>query len=304
MPAPPPHNPREAGTDWETAQPERLDGRASAHQCALKDAGLVSQERGRTDIPTYGPGEQISGTRWQLQWHRHAGRCCYARAVHSGGTVRGHGGAGDSTTAGTRTAPLRTARGEAPLRAHRPRDPGRDRSGRRSSRTLLARASARTIQDAIKINEVEVRPVTLNGVLTTVSTTHKAELKMTDCDRGIHRGQRPVRLRRLQIDYREVVAAAEETTRWSINTGRETRRYRIGIRLADPAEAERATRSYSTARRPVGLGEHPLSIKRPTFDDNGATYCPGVNAPALAGPGGHSFPRRRGPRALRRPIER
>jgi hypothetical protein len=111
----------------------------------------------------------------------------------------------------------------------------------RSRRTSLARASARTIQDAIKINEVEVRPVTLNGVLTTVSTTHRAELKMTDQRSVFIAANDQIAASLGPFFNKRVVVAAEETTRWSINTGRETRRYRmLGIRLADPAEAEPA----------------------------------------------------------------
>jgi hypothetical protein len=38
---------------------------------------------------------------------------------------------------------------------------------------------------------------------------------------------------------KRVVITAEETTRWSINTGRETRRYRmLGINIGDTAEVE------------------------------------------------------------------
>ena len=85
-----------------------------------------------------------------------------------------------------------------------------------------------------------MRPVTLNGVLTTVSTTHRAELKMTDQRSVFIAANDQIAASLGPFFNKRVVVAAEETTRWSINTGRETRRYRIGIRLADPAEAEPA----------------------------------------------------------------
>lgn len=109
----------------------------------------------------------------------------------------------------------------------------------RSRRASLERSSARTIQDAIKINEVEVRQVTLHGVLTTVSTTHKAELKMAD-QRSVLIAANDQLAASLGPFYnKRVVITAEETTRWSINTGRETRRYRmLGISIGDSAEAE------------------------------------------------------------------
>jgi hypothetical protein len=99
----------------------------------------------------------------------------------------------------------------------------------------LQRHSAQTLQDAIKLNEVKSSRVELTGVLTTISLTHKAELRMLDN-------------RRVQISANDKLAAslgpffnervtvvAEETVRWSINTGRETRTYRmLDIRHAEP----------------------------------------------------------------------
>jgi hypothetical protein len=107
--------------------------------------------------------------------------------------------------------------------------------GRRRYATL-ERRSAQTIRDTIKLNEVETLRAELTGILTTISTTKKAELKTPD--------QKVVQI---AVDDQlaaslgpffnhQVVIATEETTRWSTNTGRETRSYTmLDIRLAEPA---------------------------------------------------------------------
>lgn len=100
-------------------------------------------------------------------------------------------------------------------------------------RASLQRHSAQTIQDAIKLNEVVTRRVELTGILTTVSTTKKAELRTAD--RGavqisVHDQLAPSLG---PFFNQKVVILADETIRWSINTGRETRSYRmLDIHLA------------------------------------------------------------------------
>jgi len=79
---------------------------------------------------------------------------------------------------------------------------------------------------------LQVRP----DCLTTISTTKKAELKTPDqkvvqiaVDDQLAASLGPF------FNHR-VVIATEQTTRWSTNTGRETRSYRmLDIRLAEPA---------------------------------------------------------------------
>jgi len=107
--------------------------------------------------------------------------------------------------------------------------------GRRRSATL-ERRSAQTIRDAIKLNEVETLRVELTGTLSTISTTKKAELKTAS--QGIVR---------IAVDDQQaaslgpffnqpVVIVAEQTTKWSTETGRETRSYQLlDIALAKPA---------------------------------------------------------------------
>jgi hypothetical protein len=106
--------------------------------------------------------------------------------------------------------------------------------GRRQHATL-ERRTAQTIRDAIKLNEIETLRVELMGILITISTTKKAELKTVN--------QETVRISvddhltaslGLFFNHR-VVIVAEQTTRWSTDTGHETRSYRmLDIRLAEP----------------------------------------------------------------------
>ena len=109
----------------------------------------------------------------------------------------------------------------------------------RRQRAALERRSAQTIRDAIKLNEVEVLRVELTGTLTTISTTKKAELKTAD------RGMVPIevddqRAASLASFFNQrVVILTEQTTRWSTNTGRERRSYRmLEIALAGPTRTE------------------------------------------------------------------
>lgn len=98
--------------------------------------------------------------------------------------------------------------------------------GRRNSATLQ-RQSAQTIQNAIRLNELETQRVDLAGILTTVSTTQKAELRTTDQGtvRMTVRDELAASLG--PFFNKQVAVIAEQTTRWSINTGRETRTYEM-----------------------------------------------------------------------------
>jgi hypothetical protein len=100
-------------------------------------------------------------------------------------------------------------------------------------RVVLQRRSAETIQAAIKLNEVEVQEVELTGVLLTVSMTKKAEVRTQD---GVVALDVHDQLASSLGTFfnKQVVVAAEQTTRWLINTGTEKRKYRmLGIRLAE-----------------------------------------------------------------------
>ncbi len=105
-------------------------------------------------------------------------------------------------------------------------------------RASLQRRSAQVIHNAIKLNEVDTKTVELVGTLITVSKVAKAELQTEDQGRI-----------KLSVDDQtaaglgpyynhRVTVSAEQTTRWSTNTGQETRTFRLlDIRLAedDPA---------------------------------------------------------------------
>lgn len=97
----------------------------------------------------------------------------------------------------------------------------------RRHHAALERRSAQTIRSAIKMNEVETRRVELTGVLITVSTAKKAELRTLDR-----------RILKLTVDdllaaslgpfyNRQVIVLGEETVKWSTDTGRETRTYQM-----------------------------------------------------------------------------
>lgn len=104
----------------------------------------------------------------------------------------------------------------------------------RRNRATLQRQSAQTIQNAIKLNELETQRVELVGILTTVSTTKKAELR-TDDHGTVRMTVRDELAASLGPFFtKQVEIVAKQTTRWSINTGRETRSYEmLEIRLAE-----------------------------------------------------------------------
>jgi hypothetical protein len=105
----------------------------------------------------------------------------------------------------------------------------------RRHHAALERRSAQTIRSAIKMNEVETHRVRLSGVLITVSTAKKAELRMLDR-----------RILKLAVNdqiavslgpfyNKDVIVLAQETVKWSTETGRETRSYEmLSIELAEP----------------------------------------------------------------------
>lgn len=85
-------------------------------------------------------------------------------------------------------------------------------------RAALQRRSAETVQAAIKLNEVEVQEVELTGVLVTVSMTKKAELR-TDAPGNVALEVHDQLASSLGDFFnKQVVVAAEQTTRWLINT--------------------------------------------------------------------------------------
>jgi hypothetical protein len=105
----------------------------------------------------------------------------------------------------------------------------------------LPRRSARTIRDAIKINKVVSQRVDLSGVLTTISTTKKAELRSPD--HPTIKIEVPDQLASSLGPYfnQQVSIVADETVRWSINTGRENRTYRlINIKLSNTESSAEA----------------------------------------------------------------
>jgi hypothetical protein len=105
-------------------------------------------------------------------------------------------------------------------------------------RASLERRSALIIHNAIRLNEVETRTIELIGTLVTVSRVAKAELETDDQGR-IKLSVDSEEAARLGPYYdQRVIVSAEQTTRWSINTGHETRTFRLlDIRLANAGSA-------------------------------------------------------------------
>jgi hypothetical protein len=104
----------------------------------------------------------------------------------------------------------------------------------RFHRAALQRRSAETIQAAIRLNEVEIVEVELAGILVTVSMTKKAELRIQELGNVALDVHDQLATKLGNYFNKQVVVAAEQTTRWLINTGAEKRSYRmLGIRLAD-----------------------------------------------------------------------
>jgi hypothetical protein len=105
-------------------------------------------------------------------------------------------------------------------------------------RVSLQRRSAETLQAAIKLNEVDTRQVELVGTLVTVSMTKKTELQTSDLGTIAIDVNEELKSTLGRFYNAQVLVTAEQTTRWSINTGTEKRSYRmLGIRL-DTADAE------------------------------------------------------------------
>jgi hypothetical protein len=109
----------------------------------------------------------------------------------------------------------------------------RSPAGRRR-RASLHRRSALVIHEAIKRNEVETTIVELTGTLVTVSKVTKAELQTDEYGR-IRLSVDDDRAAMLGPFYNQrVLVLAEQTTKWSMNTGQETRTFRLlDIRMAD-----------------------------------------------------------------------
>jgi hypothetical protein len=106
----------------------------------------------------------------------------------------------------------------------------------RRHHAALELQSAQTIRNAIKMNEVETHGVILRGILITVSTAKKAEVRTPDR-----------RTLKVEVDEhlavslgpffnQSVVIQGVETIKWSTDTGRETRSYQMmSIELAEPS---------------------------------------------------------------------
>lgn len=111
----------------------------------------------------------------------------------------------------------------------------RNPAGHRRTAALQRRA-ALAIRDAIERNRVETDTVQLTGTLLTVSVVAKAELQLEDQDKTrVRLAVSPDDAPTLGPFFdKRVVATAERTTKWSTNTGIETRSYRLlELRLAE-----------------------------------------------------------------------
>jgi hypothetical protein len=107
-------------------------------------------------------------------------------------------------------------------------------SGRRYRASIQAQF-ARTIRDAIKLNEIATQRIELTGVLTTISTTKKAELRTQEQGTVFLAVSEQLAPSLGPFFNQNVIVVADETTKWSTNTGRETRSYEMrGIRPAAP----------------------------------------------------------------------
>jgi hypothetical protein len=134
----------------------------------------------------------------------------------------------------------------------------RNPRGRRREASLQ-RQAALALGRAIELNRVEVKVVELIGVLVTVSTEGRAELR-TDSGERIKLSVDPPAAPGLRPFYTErVVARAEQTTVWSTNTGKETRTFSlVDLSLVDeePASHEPSIGQLSTN---ANSGKHRLS---------------------------------------------
>lgn len=108
----------------------------------------------------------------------------------------------------------------------------RNPAGQRRGATL-ARHAAMALERAIAVNRVDTQIVEMVGVLVTISTQVKAELK-TDSGR-IHMTVDPDLAATLGPFFnRQVRSVVEQVTTWSANTGKETKAFRLlEIRPAD-----------------------------------------------------------------------
>lgn len=102
----------------------------------------------------------------------------------------------------------------------------RNPRGRRQ-RASLQRRSALVIHEAIQRNKVEMKVVELTGTLETVSTVKKAELKTDDQGRVLLSVDTGMAGSLGPFFNQQVGVSAEQTTKWSTNTGKETRTFRL-----------------------------------------------------------------------------
>lgn len=108
----------------------------------------------------------------------------------------------------------------------------RNPAGKRR-RATLERHSAMALERAIVLNRVDTQIVEMVGILVTISTQVKAELK-TETGR-IHMAVDRDLAATLGPYYNQLIrAVVEQVTTWSTNTGKETKAFRLlDIRLAD-----------------------------------------------------------------------
>ena len=101
-------------------------------------------------------------------------------------------------------------------------------------RASLQRRSALVIYNAIKLNEIDTRTVELVGTLITVSRVAKAELQTEEQGRIKLSVDEETAAELGPFYNHRVIVSAEQTTKWSTNTGQETRTFRLlQIRLSD-----------------------------------------------------------------------
>lgn len=107
-------------------------------------------------------------------------------------------------------------------------------AGWSTSQRIAAQAVGTSDPRAIKLNDIERTNVQLSGILTSVSTTKKAELQTEDQGRIQLQVHEQLAHALGRFFDRQVVVSAEQTTKWIINTGKEQRTFRmLGIEIGD-----------------------------------------------------------------------
>jgi len=106
----------------------------------------------------------------------------------------------------------------------------------------LERQSALALGRAIDLNKIETRIVQLIGILSTVSTDKKAELKVQGGSAVRMTADKALAATLGPFFNQRVTARVEQTTTWSTNTGKETQTFRLlGLEMPPPERPEHAT---------------------------------------------------------------